>query len=75
SLPLPVPYRLPPLPENLPRLFLDPRVFGYNHASMMKVGSGQWIAGSFVLFTAHCPLPTAYCLQFSEELSDEQPAT
>jgi len=24
------------------RLFLEPRIFGYNHALMMKVGSGQW---------------------------------
>ena len=37
-------------------------------ALLMKVGSGQWIVGSVDLFTAYCPLPTAHCPLFSEEL-------
>jgi len=29
-----------------PRLFLESRIFGYNHALVMKVDSGRWIVDS-----------------------------
>ena len=45
-----------------PCLFLEARVFGYNHALAMKVGSGQWVVGVLTpsLPTAHRQLPTIF---------------
>src|SRR5262245_27230525 len=40
----------------------------FHRHQFQTVGSGQWVVGSFDLFTVHCPLSTAHCPLSSEAL-------